>query len=142
VQLEKKYEQINALITNWMIDSAKVLIPELVHPSTENSPYKPDGVLADYYSYTEYWQMKREELWQKIGNSDPKKSVKTKNNNSSKDKNQKSTKVNMDNKEQESPKPMNNLTPWEERGISKEDYMLLLEGGYIEPPFQGEEEIK
>jgi hypothetical protein len=130
VQLEKKYEQINSLITSGMIDSAKVLIPELVHPSTEISPYKPDGVLADYYSYTEYWQMKREELWKKIENGDTKKSVKTKNDNSIKDKNQKNISLNIDNIVQESPKPMNNLTPWDEMGISKEDYMQLIEDGY------------
>jgi len=40
------------------------------------------------------------------------------------------------------PKDEKSISPWDEMDISKEDYMLLLEGGYIEPPFQGEEEIQ
>ena len=40
------------------------------------------------------------------------------------------------------PKDEKSISPWDEMDISKEDYMQMIEGGYIEPPFQGEEEIK
>lgn len=66
VELEKEYEKINSLITYGKIDSAQGLLINLVHPSIEESPHKPEGVLAFPYSYTEYWNIKREELRKKI----------------------------------------------------------------------------
>lgn len=65
-QLEKRYEKINIHIQDGLIDSAKNLLPDLVHPSVERSPYKPEGRFKEYYNYNEYWQLKREELRLKI----------------------------------------------------------------------------
>lgn len=65
IQLEKKYEKINNYLQDGLIDSAKILIPDLVHPSTERSPYKSDEEI-EHYNYNEYWQLKREKLRIKI----------------------------------------------------------------------------
>lgn len=65
-QLEKRYEKINIHIQDGLIDSAKNLLPDLVHPSVERSPYKPEGRFKEHYNYSEYWQLKREELRLKI----------------------------------------------------------------------------
>jgi len=66
IQLEKRFEKINIFIQDGLIDSAKSLLPNLVHPSTERSPFKPEGRFKEHYNYNEYWQLKREELRKKI----------------------------------------------------------------------------
>jgi hypothetical protein len=66
IQLEKRFEKINTFIQDGLIDSAKIILPDLVHPSVEISPYKPEGLFKENYKYNEYWQLKREELRLKI----------------------------------------------------------------------------
>jgi hypothetical protein len=66
VELEKKHAMIENYILLGEIDNALALLPQIVHPSKERSPYKPDGVFSDHYTYNEYWQIKREELRLKI----------------------------------------------------------------------------
>lgn len=64
--LEKKAEMINILVLKGEIDSARVLLQDLVHPSDASSSYEKEGFMQGTYRYNEYWQMKREELRDKI----------------------------------------------------------------------------
>jgi hypothetical protein len=65
-ELEKKYEQINSQIIKGDLEKAQDELINLIHPSKEPSPFSPKGLLAEPYSYNEYWKIKREELSKKI----------------------------------------------------------------------------
>jgi hypothetical protein len=65
-KLEKKYEIVKTLIYFGKIDSATILLKEIVHPSDELSSYEKDGFLAGAFRFNEYWEMKRNELRSEI----------------------------------------------------------------------------
>jgi hypothetical protein len=118
-ELEKKYAIIENYILKGQIDSALVILPEIVHPSKEKSPYKSDGVFSDYYSYNEYWQIKRESLKSKIEAA-----LKTEMNTNSIE----SFTEDLPNEEEFI--FQDELSPWEEIGISEEEYHRMKEDGY------------
>jgi hypothetical protein len=64
VNLELIYERIDGFILKNQLDSAYNLLTLLIHPSTESSTY--DKNFFEKYKYNEYWQIKREELKQRI----------------------------------------------------------------------------
>ena len=65
-KLEKKYELVKMMISKGEIDSASVFLQDLVHPSNASSEYKKEGFMKGTYKYNEYWQLKREEIGEKI----------------------------------------------------------------------------
>lgn len=65
-KLEKKYELVKIMIYKGEIDSATVFLQDLVHPSNASSGYKKEGFMKGTYNYNEYWQLKREEIGEKI----------------------------------------------------------------------------
>ncbi len=123
IELEKKYVNIERLIFSGKKDSAILLLPEILHTSEEISPFKPEGVFSDNYTFSEYWQMKRDELKNKIESMNPKNSIKKKSKAKSEKKNESKDKT-----EITPPK----VEAWEEMGISEQEYQDLLENGYIE----------
>ena len=77
-KLEKEYEKIIFFISEGKIDSAKVLLQNLVHPSSQLSNYEKEGFMAGTFTYNEYWDLKRKELWEMINNNSSKKTNKKK----------------------------------------------------------------
>jgi hypothetical protein len=64
IELEIKSERLLSLISKNEFEEAQSMLSEIVHPSTENSPYKTGTNFFNekILTYNEYWSSKRDEL--------------------------------------------------------------------------------